>query len=229
MGGKLLVVEDDALLRQQVTAVLKAAGYLVDAAGDGEQADFLVGEYPYDAVILDLGLPRKDGLSLLQRWRRQGRFMPVLVLTVRDSWMDKVAGIEAGADDYLTKPFHPEELVARVRALQRRAHGWAAERFRCGPYRIDLSAKTIDGDPPTAALTAKEWALLEALLRAGGRIVSKDYLMARLYEMGNDPASNTVEVFIARLRKKLPHLPLRTERGLGYVLACERESSPVAP
>ncbi|MBO6757703.1 MAG: response regulator transcription factor [Roseibium sp.] len=215
---RLLVVEDDADLNRQLVTALQEAGYVVDAASDGEEGHFLGDTEPYDAVVLDLGLPKLDGLSVLENWRRDGRAMPVLILTARDRWSDKVAGIDAGADDYVAKPFHMEEVLARVRALVRRAAGHASNELTCGPVRLDLRAGrvTLDGSP--VKLTSHEYRLLSYLLHHQGKVISRTELTEHLYDQDFDRDSNTVEVFVGRLRKKIGSDMIETIRGLGYRL-----------
>jgi len=218
---RLLVVEDDADLNRQLVTALQEAGYAVDAAGDGEEGHFLGDTEPYDAVVLDLGLPKMDGLSVLENWRRDGRSMPVLILTARDRWSDKVAGIDAGADDYVAKPFHMEEVLARVRALVRRAAGHASNELTCGAVRLDLRAGrvTVDGNP--VKLTSHEYRLLSYLLHHQGKVISRTELTEHLYDQDFDRDSNTVEVFVGRLRKKIGSDMIETVRGLGYRLGAE--------
>jgi len=215
---RILVVEDDTDLNRQLVAALEEAGYVVDSAADGEDGHFLGDTEPYDAVVLDLGLPTLDGLSVLENWRRDGRTMPVLILTARDRWSDKVAGIDAGADDYVAKPFHMEEVLARVRALVRRAAGHASNELTCGPVRLDLRAGrvTVDGNP--VKLTSHEYRLLSYLLHHQGKVISRTELTEHLYDQDFDRDSNTVEVFVGRLRKKIGSDLIETIRGLGYRL-----------
>lgn len=215
---RLLLVEDDPDLARQVADALKGAGYVVDVAHDGEEGHFLGDTEPYDAVVLDLGLPVMDGLTVLERWREAGRDMPVLILTARGQWSEKVAGFDAGADDYVSKPFHVEELLARVRALLRRATGHASSELLCGPLRIDTKSAraTVDGDP--IKLTALEYRLLAYLAHHQGRVVSRTELVEHLYDQNFDRDSNTIEVFVGRLRKKLGINLIQTVRGLGYRL-----------
>lgn len=215
---RLLVVEDDADLNRQLVTALVEAGYAVDSATDGEEGHFLGDTEPYDAVVLDLGLPKLDGLSVLESWRRDGRSMPVLILTARDRWSDKVAGIDAGADDYVAKPFHMEEILARVRALVRRAAGHASNEITCGAVRLDLRAGrvTVGGSP--IKLTSHEYRLLAYLLHHQGKVISRTELTEHLYEQDFDRDSNTVEVFVGRLRKKIGAEMIETIRGLGYRL-----------
>ncbi len=216
---RLLVVEDDKDLNRQIVTALENAGYAVDKAFDGEEGLYLGETEPYDAVILDLGLPKVDGVSVLQGWRRAGKIMPVLILTARDRWSDKVAGFDAGADDYVTKPFHVEELLARVRALLRRAAGHATSELVCGPVRLDTRASrvTVDGNP--VKLTSHEYRLLAYLMHHQGRVVSRTELVEHLYDQDFDRDSNTIEVFVGRLRKKLGVEVIETVRGLGYICA----------
>jgi two-component system OmpR family response regulator len=216
---RLLVVEDDKDLNRQIVTALENAGYAVDKAFDGEEGLYLGETEPYDAVILDLGLPKVDGVSVLQGWRRAGKIMPVLILTARDRWSDKVAGFDAGADDYVTKPFHVEELLARVRALLRRAAGHATSELVCGPVRLDTRASrvVVDGNP--IKLTSHEYRLLAYLMHHQGRVVSRTELVEHLYDQDFDRDSNTIEVFVGRLRKKLGVEVIETVRGLGYIAA----------
>ncbi|MBK6865720.1 MAG: response regulator transcription factor [Ideonella sp.] len=216
---RVLLVEDDALLRAQLRAGLEQAGYVVDEADNGRDAHHLGATEPFDAVVLDLGLPLLDGLSVLRRWREAGRAMPVLILTARDGWHEKVAGIDAGADDYLTKPFHMEELLARMRALIRRAQGLASPLLQCGALALDTRSGrvTLDGQP--VALTSHEFRLLAYLMHRPGTVVSRTELTEHLYAQDFDRDSNTIEVFIGRLRRKLPPGAIETVRGMGYRLA----------
>ncbi|QKO22016.1 response regulator transcription factor [Rhodoferax sp. BAB1] len=215
---RVLLVEDEATLAAQLRQVLLDAGYAVDQADNGRDAWVQGGVQAYDAVVLDLGLPVLDGLSVLKRWRSEGMSAPVLILTARDQWHEKVAGIDAGADDYLTKPFHTEELLARVRALIRRASGLASALLACGPLALDTrSGKvTLDGQPVN--LTAQEFKLLSYLMHHPNELVSRTVLTEHLYAQDFERDSNTIEVFVARLRKKLPAAMIETVRGLGYRL-----------
>ncbi len=213
---RILVVEDDRELNRQIKEALTEADYVVDAAFDGLEGHHLGDSEPYDAVILDLGLPELDGLSVLERWRRDGRSMPVLVLTARDRWSDKVAGIDAGADDYVAKPFHMEEVLARVRALVRRAAGHASNEINCGPVRLDIRAGKVTKDGVSVKLTSLEYRLVAYLLHHKGKVVSRTELIEHLYDQDFDRDSNTIEVFIGRLRKKLGSEFIETVRGLGY-------------
>lgn len=215
---RILLVEDDTDLQRLLKKALTDAGYVVDQAFDGEEGHFLGDTEPYDAVILDLGLPKMDGVSVLQQWRKNRRSMPVLILTARDRWSDKVAGFDAGADDYLAKPFYTEELLARVRALLRRAAGFATSEIEIGPLTIDTrsSRVTLDGNP--VKLTSLEYRLLAYLAHHKGRVVSRTELVEHLYDQDFDRDSNTIEVFVGRLRKKLDADLIETVRGLGYCL-----------
>ncbi len=216
---RVLVVEDDADLNRQIRAALGHAGYAVDIAFDGEEGHFLGDTEPYDAVILDLGLPKLDGLSILERWRREGRDMPVLILTARDRWSDKVAGMDAGADDYVAKPFHMEEMLARVRALLRRHAGLASSEIECGPLRLDTRSARVTCNGTPVRLTSLEFRLLSYLMHHRGRVVPRMELVEHLYEQDFDRDSNTIEVFVGRLRKKIPANVIETVRGLGYRLS----------
>jgi two-component system OmpR family response regulator len=215
---RILVVEDDTDLNRQLVTALEEAGYVVDSAADGEEGHFLGDTEPYDAVVLDLGLPTLDGLSVLENWRRDGRTMPVLILTARDRWSDKVAGIDAGADDYVAKPFHMEEVLARVRALVRRAAGHASNELTCGNVRLDLRAGRVTVDGSAVKLTSHEYRLLSYLLHHQGKVISRTELTEHLYDQDFDRDSNTVEVFVGRLRKKIGADMIETIRGLGYRL-----------
>jgi len=216
---RVLVVEDNQALADQLATALAEAHFAVDRAADGEEALHLGDTEPYDAVVLDLGLPRLDGLSVLRHWREAGRAMPVLILTARDGWTEKVAGLDAGADDYLAKPFAMGELVARLNALIRRAHGHARPEIVAGPLRIDTAAArvTLAGQP--VRLTALEFRLLAFLGHRIGEVVSKTELTEHLYAQDFDRDSNTLEVIVGRLRRKLGEGVIETVRGQGYRLA----------
>ena len=213
---RILVVEDNQEVARQIKAVLEHELFLVDVAHDGEEGWFLGDTEPYDAVILDLGLPKIDGLSLLQKWRQAGNPVPVLILTSRDTWREKVAGLRAGADDYLAKPFELEEMTARVEALIRRASGHASPLLKCGPVELDsVSARvTMDGVPVT--MTALEYRSLQYLMQKQGRVVSKSELSEHIYGQDLERDSNVIEVLINRLRSKLGPDLIETRRGLGY-------------
>jgi two-component system OmpR family response regulator len=218
---RLLVIEDDRDLNRQIVAALEAAGYAVDRAFDGEDGGHLGETEPYDAIVLDLGLPKRDGVSVLQGWRRGGRAMPVLILTARDRWSEKVEGFDAGADDYLTKPFHMEELLARLRALMRRAAGHATSEIVVGPVRLDSRAGRVTVNEIAVKLTSHEYRLLSYLMHHTGRIVSRTELVEHLYDQDFDRDSNTIEVFVGRLRRKLGVDVIQTARGLGYIVEAE--------
>ena len=216
---RVLVVEDDADISRQLVTVLTDAGYAVDAAADGEEGHYLGETEPYDAILLDLGLPAIDGVTVLERWRRAGIKTPVLILTARDRWSDKVAGFDAGADDYVAKPFYVEEVLARLRALVRRAAGHATSELECGPLRLDTRAARVSVDGTPVKLTALAYRLLAYLMMHKGRVVSRTELVEHLYDQDFDRDSNTIEVFVGRVRKKLGVNLIQTVRGLGYCLA----------
>jgi len=213
---RLLLVEDDAALRRQLDAALRGAGYAVDSAADGIDAEHLGREETYDAVVLDLGLPGRDGLTVLRAWRAAGIAVPVLVLTARASWQEKVHGIDAGADDYLAKPFQMEELLARLRALIRRAAGQSRAEIVCGPVTLDTRACRVSAHGEALALTPHEYRLLAYLMHHAGRVVARGELTEHLYAQDFDRDSNTLDVFVARLRRKLPENFIVTVRGLGW-------------
>ncbi len=213
---RVLVVEDDDEIADVLRRSLRIEGYDVKVSGDGNEALGEASVFEPDAVVLDLGLPGLDGLRVLEQWRRDGRVMPVLILTARDRWNDKVRGFDAGADDYVAKPFHMEEVLARVRALIRRAAGHASAEIECGPLRLDTRAGrvSINGNP--VRLTSHEYRLLAYLMHHRGRVVPRTELVEHLYEQDFDRDSNTIEVFVGRLRKKLGVDLIQTVRGLGY-------------
>lgn len=217
---RILVVEDEPTLAAQLATTLRAAGYAVDTAGNGRDGGYMGEVEAFDAVVLDLGLPVVDGLTVLKRWRTLGRTMPVLILTARGDWHEKVAGIDAGADDYLTKPFHMEELLARIRALIRRAAGQASAEIACGPLVLDTRSGRVSVDGQPLSLTSHEFRVLAYLIHHAGEIVSRTELTEHIYAQDYDRDSNTIEVFVARLRKKLPPGLIETVRGLGYRLTC---------
>ena len=216
---RILVVEDDTNLNRQLKEALEEGGYVVDVAFDGEEGHYLGDTEPYDAVVLDIGLPQMDGLSVLEEWRRAGKKMPVLLLTARDRWSDKVQGIDAGADDYVAKPFHMEEVLARVRALVRRAAGQASNEIVAGSVRLDVKAGKVTVDGHSIKLTSHELRLLSYLMHHKGKVISRTELTEHLYDQDFDRDSNTIEVFVGRLRKKLPEDCIQTVRGLGYQIA----------
>ncbi len=213
---RVLVVEDDRNLNRQLVEALEECEYAVDAAYDGAEGHYLGETEPYDAVVLDIGLPEMDGITVLDKWRRAGRKMPVLLLTARDRWSDKVAGIDAGADDYVAKPFHMEEVLARVRALVRRAAGRASNEITIGRVALDTRAGRVEVDGRAVKLTSHEYRLLAYLMMHQGRVVSRTELTEHLYDQDFDRDSNTIEVFVGRLRKKLGVDLIETVRGLGY-------------
>ncbi len=213
---RILVVEDDPNLNRQLVAALTDAGYVVDKAMDGEEGHYLGETNPYDAVILDLGLPVMDGVSILEKWRRAGRKMPVLILTARDRWSDKVSGFDAGADDYVTKPFNMEEILARIRALVRRAAGQVTSELTCGPVTLDTKGARVTVNGMPIKLTSLEYKVLEYLMMHMGKVISRTELVEHLYDQDFDRDSNTIEVFVGRLRKKLGVDVLHTIRGMGY-------------
>lgn len=216
---RVLLVEDEPELLRQLQTALEEAGYTVDTAADGEEAQFLGETEPYDAVVLDLGLPVIDGVSVLEKWRSGGRKMPVLILTARGTWAEKVAGLDAGADDYLTKPFKMEELLARLRALIRRSSGHASPELTCGPVTLNTRTGKVTVDGKAVKLTALEYKLLSYLMHHKGEVVSRTRLTEHIYHQDFDRDSNTIEVFVNRIRKKLGADIIQTQRGLGYRLA----------
>lgn len=223
---RVLVVEDEPTIAAQLTEALAGAGYAVDVVHNGVDALVQGREegQAFDAVVLDLGLPQMDGLTVLRKWRAAGRTMPVLILTARENWHEKVAGIDAGADDYLTKPFHMEELLARLRALIRRAGGHASPELVCGDIVLDTRQGRVVVGGQAVTLTSHEYRVLDYLMHRQGQLVSRSDLIEHIYAQDFDRDSNTVEVFIARLRKKLPEGVIETVRGLGYRLV-----SPASP
>ncbi len=219
---RLLIVEDEPELAGQLESAMTQIGYAVDLADNGEDAWHLGETEPYDAVVLDLGLPMMDGIQVLERWRAAGRDMPVLILTARDRWSDKVAGIDAGADDYLAKPFHMAELQARLRALIRRASGHHSAELVCGPVRLDTRAAKVSLQGEEVRLTGHEFRVLAYLMHHKGRVISRTELTEHIYDQDFDRDSNTIEVFVGRLRKKLGPELIETVRGLGYRLSDPR-------
>ncbi|MGL4812834.1 MAG: response regulator transcription factor [Beijerinckiaceae bacterium] len=215
---RLLVVEDDRDLNRQLVTALGQAGYAVDRAYDGEEGQFLGETEPYDAIVLDLGLPKIDGVSVLKSWRKAGKKMPVLILTARDRWSDKVEAFDVGADDYVAKPFHIEEILARLRALLRRSAGHATNELICGPVRLDARAGRVTSNGEPIKLTSHEFRLLSYLMHHAGRVISRNEIVEHLYDQDFDRDSNTVEVFVGRIRRKLGVDIIQTVRGLGYML-----------
>ena len=218
---RILLVEDDPDLNNQVKGSLEENGYSVDSALDGEEGHFLGDTEPYDAVILDLGLPKLDGITVLENWRKENKKFPVLILTARDRWSEKVNGFDAGADDYVTKPFQMEELLARLRALIRRSAGHATSDIECGPLKIDTKSNKVFIDGTKLKLTSHEYKIIEYFLHHQDKVISRTELTEHIYDQDFDRDSNTIEVFIGRLRKKLGINAIRTERGYGYRLSLD--------
>jgi two-component system, OmpR family, response regulator PhoP len=217
---RALVVEDETALREALQRDLAGAGFTVDLAADGEEGLFAGSEYPVDVAIIDLGLPKISGLELIRRLRAQDKRFPILILTARDRWQDKVEGLDAGADDYVAKPFHFEEVLARLQALMRRSGGWASSSLTCGPIVLDTRAQTVSVDGKPIELTTFEYRILEHLMLKAGEVISKTDLTEQLYEQDFERDSNVIEVFIGRLRRKLDPdesiRPIETLRGRGY-------------
>ena len=216
---RALVVEDDRDLARQITDALTENGYAVDTAYDGEEGHFLGETEPYDIIVLDIGLPAMDGIEVLEQWRSAERSMPVLVLTARDRWREKIAGLDAGADDYVTKPFQMEEVLARIRALVRRSTGNTSPVLSVGPVSLDPSTSQVTVEDRQVKLTAHEYKLLAYLMHHKGKVLSRTELIEHIYAQDFDKDSNTIEVFIGRLRKKLGVDVIHTIRGLGYKLS----------
>lgn len=227
---RVLVIEDEIKLQNQIRQQLEAMGYMVDTCSDGEEGLFFATEYPLDAAIIDIGLPGKSGLEIIKALREQGSLLPILILTARSGWQDKVQGLEMGADDYLTKPFQMEELQARVKALLRRATGIPQALLKCGPITLDVTAQSVTVNGETIELTSFEYRLLEELVRHHGEILSKHTLADYLYPHDEDRDSNVLEVMVGRLRRKLDPKgtlnPIETMRGRGYrfTLECNKSS-----
>jgi two-component system response regulator PhoP len=226
---RVLLVEDEKTLRESLVEQLKDAGFNVDAAADGEEGLYCGREFPLDLAIIDLGLPKLPGLELIRKLRAESKKYPILILTARDRWQDKVEGLQAGADDYVAKPFHFEELHARMQALLRRSGGWAQPVLRCGPVALDSRTQDVTVDGKRIELTSFEYRILEYLIHRAGEVISKTELTERLYAQDFDRDSNTIEVFIGRLRRKLDPddtiKPIETLRGRGYRFALQRESA----
>ncbi|HSS65898.1 MAG TPA: response regulator transcription factor [Gammaproteobacteria bacterium] len=224
---RALVIEDEAPLRQQLEERLRDAGYAVDSASDGEAGLYFGEEYPIDVAVVDLGLPKRSGIDVIRSWRAGGRSFPVLILTARGRWQDKVDGLEAGADDYLVKPFHMEELLARLRALVRRASGLSRNVLKCGPVTLDTGSRSVEAEGSPVELTAFEYKVLEYLMLNAGKVVPKGELVEHVYDEDLDPDSNVLEVLVGRLRRKLdPERnlnPIETRRGQGYRFRFDHE------
>ena len=226
---RILIVEDETALQQQLADTLREHDYVVDVASDGEEGLYFAQEYPIDLAIVDLGLPKLDGVELIKQLRASGKAYPVLILTARNRWQEKVEGLESGADDYLTKPFHPEEMLARLKVLLRRSVGLADNSLVCGPIKIDTSSKQLFIADEPVTITAYEYRLLSYLMMHTGKVLSKRVLVDHIYEEDDDRDSNTIEVFIRRLRKKLDPdgtlKPIETQRGRGYRFSIPRSES----
>ena len=223
---RLLVIEDDATLRESLAAKLADGGFAVEQAADGKEGLYFALEYPIDLAIVDLGLPEMSGLEIIRKVREDGKTYPILILTARDRWEDKVDGLDAGADDYVVKPFHVEEVTARVNALLRRSGGWASSVLTAGPINLDMSRQEVKVDEAAIELTSYEYKIIEYLMVRAGQVISKTELTERLYDQDFERDSNVIEVFIGRLRKKLDPdntiKPIETLRGRGYRFALER-------
>jgi two-component system response regulator PhoP len=226
---RVLIVEDEQTLRESIVQQLQQAGFNVDAAADGEEGLYCGREYALDLAIIDLGLPKLPGLELIRKLRSESKSFPILILTARDRWQDKVEGLQAGADDYVAKPFHFEELLARVQALLRRSGGWAQPVLRCGPVALDPRTQEVTVNGRKVELTSFEYRILEHLIHRAGEVISKSELTERLYAQDFDRDSNTIEVFIGRLRRKLDPeesiKPIETLRGRGYRFALQRDNA----
>ena len=225
---RALVVEDEQVLREALQRDLAAAGFNVDVASDGEEGLFAGLEYPIDVAVIDLGLPKLPGLEVIRRLRAKDKRFPILILTARDRWQDKVEGLDAGADDYVSKPFHFEEVLARLQALLRRSGGWASANLACGPIVLDTRSQTVSVDGQPVELTTFEYRILEHLMLKAGEVISKTDLTEQLYEQDFDRDSNVIEVFIGRLRRKLDPddriKPIETLRGRGYRFVLPRNA-----
>ena len=226
---RLLVIEDDMTLRETLVANLSEAGFAVEQAADGTEGLYFAQEYPIDLAIIDLGLPGMSGLEIIRQVRAEGKTYPILILTARDRWEDKVDGLSAGADDYVVKPFHFEEVSARVNALLRRSGGWASSQLDAGPVSLDMSRQELKVNSAVLELTSFEYKIIEYLMVRAGQVISKSELTDRLYDQDFERDSNVIEVFIGRLRKKMDPdntlKPIETLRGRGYRFALERNQS----
>ncbi len=227
---RVLVVEDEAALRESLKNQLSEAGFAVDVAQDGQEGLFAGLEYPLDVALIDLGLPQLSGLEVIRKLRAAHKTYPILILTARDNWQDKVEGLQAGADDYVAKPFHFEEVLARLQALLRRSGGWASPELKCGPVTLDTRAQTVAVDGAPVELTSFEYRILEHLMLRAGEVISKAELTERLYDQDFERDSNVIEVLVGRLRRKLdPHdrlKPIETLRGRGYRFSLARQTAP---
>jgi len=226
---RLLVIEDDETLRESLATKLANEGFAVEQAADGREGLYFAEEYPVDLAIIDLGLPEVSGLDIIRKVREDGKTYPILILTARDRWQDKVDGLSAGADDYVVKPFHYEEVSARVNALLRRSGGWASSELSAGPVLLDMSRQEVRVNDAAIELTSFEYKIIEYLMVRAGEVISKSELTDRLYDQDFERDSNVIEVFIGRLRKKLDPdnsvKPIETLRGRGYRFALERNQS----
>jgi len=223
---RILIVEDEPALQSQLVETVSEAGFIAESASDGEEGLFQGREYPYDLAVVDLGLPKLSGIEVIRQWRSAGKDLPVLILTARGRWQEKVEGLEAGADDYMVKPFSPEELLARIRALLRRSSGWSQSQLECGPVLLDLTAQTVQVEGTPIEVTAYEYRILEFLMLHTGEVISKVDLTEHIYHQDFDRDSNVIEVLVGRLRKKIDpqnkHKPIETLRGRGYRFALAR-------
>lgn len=226
---RILIVEDERELREALVKRFRGEGFVVDAAADGEEGLYLGREFPMDLAIVDLGLPKLNGMEMIRTLRSDGHNFPVLILTARDRWQDKVEGLQSGADDYVTKPFHMEEILARANALLRRSAGWSQATLQCGPVQLDTRSQAVTVNEHAIELTSFEYKVLEYLMLHAGEVISKSELTEALYEQDFDRDSNTIEVFVGRLRRKLDPSgelrPIETLRGRGYRLALERSAA----
>jgi len=225
---RILLIEDEPALRQQLQAGLSDAGFIVECAEDGKEGLFQGQEYVFDLAVVDLGLPKMSGIEVIQSWRKQGKDFPILILTARDRWQEKVEGLEAGADDYMVKPFSQEELLARIRALLRRSSGWSQSQLNCGPIRLDMTAQAVSVNEQLVEMTAYEYRILEFLILHAGEVISKTKLTEHIYHQDFDRDSNVIEVLVGRLRKKIDpdneYKPIETLRGRGYRFALSRDT-----
>ncbi len=227
---RILLIEDEDTLRSQLAKTMTEAGFVVEMAVDGEEGLYQGQEYPFDLAVVDLGLPKLSGIDVIQTWRSEGRDIPVLILTARGRWQEKVEGLEAGADDYMVKPFSPEELLARIRALLRRSSGWAQSQLQCGPVQLDMTEQSVCVDGNKVDMTAYEYRILEFLMLHAGEVISKVKLTEHIYHQDFDRDSNVIEVLVGRLRKKIDpesrYKPIETLRGRGYRFAIARNTEP---